>query len=293
MGTIVVTGASAGIGLESALQLGADGHHLVLVGRNEVRLADAAEAVRAAGASRVETFVADFASLESVRSLAGDLLERLERIDVLLSNAGTVFARRTLTDDGIEATFEVNHLAGFLLTELLKKRLRCSAPSRVVITSSVGHYSGTLDLDDVGFEHGYSIMRAYSRSKLANALYARSLAAELSGTGVTVNAVHPGSVATDIWSGAPWFARPFLAVAKRRMLTPADGGRALTHLAVSPDVEGVTGEYFDRFRPVAAVAPRPGRRPRPPPPRGVAPAWWVCVAPEPSRADRSSDPTRH
>ena len=141
----------------------------------------------------------------------------------------------------------------------------------MVITSSVGHYSGTLDLDDVGFEHGYSIMRAYSRSKLANALYARSLAAELSGTGVTVNAVHPGSVATDIWSGAPWFARPFLAVAKRRMLTPADGGRALTHLAVSPDVEGVTGEYFDRFRPVAPSRARPGRRPRPPPPRGVRP----------------------
>jgi retinol dehydrogenase-14 len=251
LGTIVVTGASAGIGLESALQLGADGHHLVLVGRNEVRLADAAEAVRAAGASRVETFTADFASLDSVRTLARDLLERLERIDVLVDNAGTVFARRTVTDDGLEATFVVNHLAGFLLTELLKQRLVCSAPARVVITSSVGHYSGTLDLDDVGFEHGYSIMRAYSRSKLANALYARSLAAELSGTGVTVNAVHPGSVATDIWSGAPWFARPFLALAKRRMLTPADGGRALTHLAVSPEVEGVTGEYFDRFRQVA------------------------------------------
>jgi NAD(P)-dependent dehydrogenase (short-subunit alcohol dehydrogenase family) len=221
----------------------------VLVGRHEVRLADAAEAVRAAGAQRVETFVADFASLASVRALARDLLERLERIDVLLNNAGTVFARRTVTDDGLEATFEVNHLAGFLLTELLKQRLRCSAPSRVVITSSVGHFRGTLDLDDVGFERGYSIMRAYSRSKLANALYARSLAAELEGTGVTVNAVHPGSVATDIWSGAPWFARPFLAVAKRRMLSPAEGGRALTYLAESPDVEGVTGRYFDRFTP--------------------------------------------
>ena len=221
----------------------------MLVGRHQVRLADAAEAVRAAGAAHVDTFTADFASLASVRSLARDLLERLERIDVLVDNAGTVFARRTLTDDGLEATFAVNHVAGFLLTELLKERLIVSAPGRIVITSSVGHYNGALDLDDLGLEHGYSILRAYSRSKLANVLYARSLAAELAPYGVTVNAVHPGSVATDIWSGAPWYARPFLAVAKRRMLSPEEGGRALTYLAVSPDVEAVTGEYFDRLEP--------------------------------------------
>jgi NAD(P)-dependent dehydrogenase (short-subunit alcohol dehydrogenase family) len=245
--TVVITGASAGIGLESALQLAAEGHHLVLVGRHEVRLADAAEAVRAAGASRVESFRADFASLASVRELARDLLERLERIDVLLSNAGTVYKHRTVTEDGIEATLQVNHLSGFLLTELLTERLRCSAPSRVVITSSVAHFNGSLDFDDLPFEKGYSVMRAYSRSKLANALYARSLAVRLAGTGVTANAVHPGTIATDIWSGSPWWARPFLAVGKLRMLPPAEGGRALTHLAVSPDVEGVTGQYFDRF----------------------------------------------
>jgi retinol dehydrogenase 14 len=245
--TVVVTGGSAGIGLESALQLGAEGHRLVLVGRNELKLTHAAEAVRAAGAAHVETFAADFASLGSVRTLALNLLDRVERIEVLISNAGTVYAHRTVTGDGIEATFQVNHLAGFLLTELLKPRLASSAPSRVVITSSVAHFGGTLDFEDLGFEHGYSIMRAYSRSKLANALYARSLAAELTGSGVTVNAVHPGDVATDIWSGAPWWARPLVALAKLRMLSPAEGGRALTHLAVSADVEGVTGQYFDRF----------------------------------------------
>jgi NAD(P)-dependent dehydrogenase (short-subunit alcohol dehydrogenase family) len=178
--TIVVTGATAGIGLESSLQLAADGHHLVLVGRNPDRLEAAEDAVRRAGAARVDTHRADFASLTSVRELARDLLERYEQIDVLVNNAGTVFSRRSTTEDGIEATFQVNHLGGYLLTELLKRRLVCSSPSRVVITSSVGHHRGTLDLADVGFELGaYSIRGAYGRSKLANVLYARSLAASL------------------------------------------------------------------------------------------------------------------
>jgi NAD(P)-dependent dehydrogenase (short-subunit alcohol dehydrogenase family) len=248
--TIVVTGATAGIGLESSLQLAADGHHLVLVGRNPERLDAAEDAVRRAGAARVDAHRADFASLDSVRELARDLLERYEQIDVLVNNAGTVYARHTMTVDGIEATFQVNHLGGFLLTELLRRRLVSSAPARVVITSSVGHFRGTLDLADVGFERGgYSIMNAYARSKLANVLYARWLAGELASSGVTVNAVHPGAIATDIWSGAPWYARPVLALAKLRMLSPAEGGRTLAHLAASPDVEGMTGEYVDRFTP--------------------------------------------
>ena len=121
-------------------------------------------------------------------------------------------------------------MAGFLLTELLKERLVGSAPARIVITSSVGHYNGALDLDDLGHEHGYSIMRAYSAQARQRARYARSLAAELAPFGATVNAVHPGSVATDIWSRAPWYARPFLAVAKRRMLSPSEGGHGCSHV---------------------------------------------------------------
>lgn len=243
--TIVITGATAGIGLEAALQLAGAGHRLALVGRNPDKLARAAERVRAAGAAAVDTFVADFASLDSVRALAAELRSRLDRIDVLVNNAGGVNDKRTLTVDGIEATFAVNHLAGFLLTELVKDRVVAAAPSRIVFTSSAAHYSGTMDFDDLGFEDGYTISRTYARSKLANVLYTRSLAAELADAGVTVNALHPGAVATDIWSGAPWFAKPVLAVAKRFMRSPADGGQTIAFLATDPSVEGQTGGYYD------------------------------------------------
>lgn len=246
--TVVITGATNGIGLESALQIGAEGHRLVLVGRNPDKLERAAEAVREAGASEVDTVVADFESLDSVRAAAKEIRGLCPRIDVLVNNAGTVYASRKLTTDGYEATFQVNHLAGFLLSEELKDVLVASAPARVVTTASTGHYSGTMDFDDLGFERGYQIMRAYGRSKLANVLHTRTLAAELEGSRVTVNSLHPGAVATDIWSGAPWFARPVLAVAKRWMRSPADGGATITYLAIDPEVEGETGGYYDDNR---------------------------------------------
>jgi NAD(P)-dependent dehydrogenase (short-subunit alcohol dehydrogenase family) len=250
--TYVITGASDGIGLECALQVAAaePGCRIVVVGRNPDRTASAVDRIRRAQPEcRVDSLLCDFADQHAVRRLAEELLATCERIDVLVNNAGTVFARRTLTDDGIEATFAVNHLGGLLLTELLLDRLKESAPARVVFTSSDGHYSGTLDFDDLGFEHGYTIMRAYCRSKLANVLTARRLARELDGTGVTVTSLHPGAIATNIWSGAPWFARPVLAVLKKwKMESPQVGGSRLAYLATSPEVEGETGGYYQRNR---------------------------------------------
>jgi NAD(P)-dependent dehydrogenase (short-subunit alcohol dehydrogenase family) len=156
-----------------------------------------------------------------------------------------VLSRRTETIDGHEATFAVNHLAGYLLTERLKPLLIASAPSRIVMTASIGHYQGTMDFDDLGYRQGYGIVKAYSRSKLANVLYMRDLSRELAGTGVTVNALHPGMVSSDIWNGAPWFARPILAVVKRlNMITPEEGGQRLAYLATDPTLSNVTGKYF-------------------------------------------------
>ena len=243
--TILITGATDGIGRAAARQLAEQGHHLLLVGRNPDKLTAVAQEARSAGASEVETFQADFESLESVRKLADSVLAAVDRLDVLVNNAGTVYDERTTTRDGHEATFQVNHLGSFVLTEALKDLLVSSAPSRIVFTSSAGHYQGTMDLDDPGFvQGGYTIMRAYNRSKLANVLYARSLARELKDKGVTVNALHPGAVSTRIWTRAPWYARPALAVARLFMVSPDKGGARLVQLATDPDLEGTTGLYF-------------------------------------------------
>jgi NAD(P)-dependent dehydrogenase (short-subunit alcohol dehydrogenase family) len=245
---IVITGASDGIGLEAASQLAAQGHHLVLVGRTPAKVDAAVRRLREESpASPVESHLCDNTSLADVRGLAHELLAAYPRIDVLVNNAGTVFDKRTVTRDGIEATFQVNHLGGFLLTELLLDRLVASAPARIVTTASIAHFSATMDFDDLGFERRYQILRAYGRSKLANVLHTRALARRLEGTGVTVNCLHPGAVSTNIWSGAPWFARPVLSVAKRMvMISPETGGARIAHLATSPEVEGLTGGYYEQ-----------------------------------------------
>ena len=228
--------------------------------------ARAAEQIRAESPGvPVGAPVCDFASLADVRGLARRLVTAYPRIDVLVNNAGTVFDKRTVTGDGHEATFQINHLSGFLLTELLLDRLRASAPARIVTTASASHYRGTLDFDDLGFDRGYQIMRAYARSKLANVLHTRELARRLEGT-ASPRPACPRSGRDE--SERCLYARPVLACeAGRDGLSREPGGARIAYLATDPAVEGVSGAYYEKDR---SRSPRagPGRCPRRPAGRG-------------------------
>ena len=246
--TVLLTGATSGIGLEASVALARQGARVVMVGRNQAKTEAALADVSArSGSKEVSYLLADFASQASVRALADAVRSRVDRLDVLVNNAGGVNKARTVTADGIETTFAVNHLGYFLLTNLLLDLVVKSAPARVVTVASVGHRRGTLDFDDLGFERGgYSIMRAYCRSKLGNILFANELARRLAGSGVTSNSLHPGSVDTNIWSGAPLWAKPIIQLVFRPFFISAEkGGERIVQLAASAELEGVTGKYFE------------------------------------------------
>jgi retinol dehydrogenase-14 len=244
---VVVTGATAGIGKEAARGLAGMGARVVLVGRNPEKSHAVAEEIRATATASVDVALADFASLRSVRQLAETLADRYPRIDVLLSNAGVFRVRRAVTGDGFEETFAVNHLAPYLLTNLLVARLKESAPSRVVVVASAAHYGQTLDFDDLQSERSYKAMRTYGRSKLANVMFTYALARQLGGSGVTVNCLHPGFVATSLGSGNRIPVKPFMALFRLtgRAISVKQGADTPIYLASSAEVEGVHGKYFD------------------------------------------------
>jgi retinol dehydrogenase-14 len=254
--TALVTGATSGIGLEASVELAKRGAQVLMVGRDPARTrAAVANVIERSGSQDVRSLLCDFSSQAEVRKLADAVLAREEALHVLVNNAGGVHKTRELTGDGIEATFAVNHLGYFLLTNLLSGLLVKSAPARVVTVASIGHRRGTLDFDDLGFERGYGIMKAYARSKLANVLFAAELGRRLASSGVTSNSLHPGSVATNIWSGAPLWAKPLIAVLFRPFfVTAEEGARIIVTLAADPTLEGVTGQYFEGGK---AVDPAP------------------------------------
>lgn len=254
--TILITGATSGIGLEASVALARQGARVVMVGRDAARTEKAAATVTArSGSAELSTLLCDFSSQAEVRRLAETFRARHSRLDVLVNNAGGVNKTRRLTVDGIETTFAVNHLGPFLLTSLLCDQIVASAPARIVTVASAGHRRGTLDFQDLGFERGYSIMKGYARSKLANVLFAGELARRMEGTGVTSNSLHPGAVDTNIWSGAPLWAKPLIQILFRPFFLSAEqGGAHLVALVTRPDLQGVTGKYFEE---AAMVEPSP------------------------------------
>ena len=240
----VVTGATSGIGKAAAAALARQGAEIIVVGRDPGRAEATAAAIQSDGAPPPKVEIADLARLDQVRALAGRLNRTLDRIDVLINNAGLVLNERQVTPDGYEHVFAVNHLAPFLLTNLLRPKLTASAPARVITVSSDAHTAARLDLDDPNLEHGWSSWRSYSNSKLANILFTRELARRLDGTGVTANCLHPGVVRTGFGRDARPLMRVGITIAKPFMLSPERGADTMVYLASSPDVAAKTGGYY-------------------------------------------------
>lgn len=247
--TVLVTGATRGIGKATALGLARLGARVAITGRDRVRTEAAAGEVRAAG-GQVDSFVADLSSQAEVRRLADEALERLSRIDVLVNNVGGYWNTRRITPDGLEHTFAVNHLAPFLLTNLLLDQLRRSAPSRVVTVASNAQRLGRIDFDDLQGARSYSGARAYNQSKLANVLFTYELARRLSTGDVTANATHPGLVSTSFGAEDPSRSQRLLVPFLRAfMASPARGAATSIQLASAPALQGRTGLYLTKGGP--------------------------------------------
>jgi NAD(P)-dependent dehydrogenase (short-subunit alcohol dehydrogenase family) len=239
----VVTGATSGIGKATAAELVRQGAQVILVGRDRSRGEAAVAELATAGPLRPRLEIADLSNMADVRALA-ERLAALDRIDVLVNNAGLVAGQRRVTADGYEEVFAVNHLAPFLLTTLLLGKLTASAPARVITVTSDAHTSARLDLDNPQPVDGWESWRAYSNSKLANILFTRELARRLEGTGVTANCAHPGVVRTRFGREARFPVQIGLMIARPFLLSPQRGAATIVYLATSPDVAGKTGGYY-------------------------------------------------
>jgi NAD(P)-dependent dehydrogenase (short-subunit alcohol dehydrogenase family) len=244
--TVLVTGATGGIGRAAAVGLASLGARVGITGRDRARGEAAAAAIaRESGGPAVDVFVADMSSQAEVRRLADEVLAAYPRLDVLLNNVGGFWAHRHVTADGLEHTFALNHLAPFLLTNLLLDRLIASAPARIVTVSSGAQSMGKIDFDDLMGERKYSGQQAYNQSKLANVMFTYELARRLEGSGVSANALHPGVTRTAFGGEDPTGAMaPLIAVLRPFMKSPEQGAGTAIYLASSPEVEGVTGRYF-------------------------------------------------
>jgi len=241
----LVTGATNGIGKETAQALAHMGATVVIVGRNAPKTAQLAAEIRAAtGNNKVDSLLADLSSQQEVRRLADEFKSKYAQLHVLINNAGGFFMKRELSVDGIEMTFALNHLAYFLLTNLLLDTLKASAPARIINVASGAHTSGKIEFDNLQGERGYT-PKAYNNSKLANILFTTELARRLEGSGVTANALHPGFVATGFAKNNGRIIAALVSIFMPLLArSPAKGAETSIFLASSPNVEGISGKYF-------------------------------------------------
>ena len=248
---VIITGGTGGIGKATAIGLATMGARVAITGRDLARAEQAASDIRAASANpAVDAFAADLTSQAEVRRLAVGILDAYPRLDVLVNNVGGFWAHRHPTADGLERTFALNHLAPFLLTNLLLDRLKSSPPARVVTVSSGAQSMGRIDFGDLQGARNYSGQRAYNQSKLANVMFSNELARRLEGTGITANSLHPGVVRSNFGAEdqARWFA-VMSHVILPLLKTPAQGAKTSIYLASSPDIERVTGQFFANGKP--------------------------------------------
>jgi len=242
----LITGGTSGIGKITALELARMGATVVVVGRNAQKTLQVVDEIRAmTGNQAVDSLLADLSSQQSIRQLADSFKSKYTQLHVLLNNAGAVFEKRKLSVDGYEMTFALNHLAYFLLTNLLLEPIIASAPARIINVSSSAHVAGRINFDNLQSEHSYSALGAYSNSKLANILFTVELSRRLEGTQVTANALHPGFVNTGLGrNNTGIFMQLVGAITPLLARTPERGAQTSIYLASSPAVEGITGKYF-------------------------------------------------
>jgi len=242
----LITGGTNGIGKATAQALARMGATVVIVGRNAQKTSQLVESIRAdSGNLNVDSILADLSSQQEVRRLAEEFKIKYACLHVLLNNAGGTFLKRQLSVDGIEMTFALNHLAYFLLTNLLLETMKASAPARIINVSSDAHFRGKIDFDNLQGEQSYSGFGPYGNSKLANILFSKELSRRLEGTGVTLNALHPGLVSTGFGKNNPGLMMKIMGVIIPLIArSPKKGAEASTYLASSLEVQGVSGKYF-------------------------------------------------
>lgn len=250
---VIITGGNSGIGKATATELVRAGATVILACRDAVKADAAIEAIQnATGSNKIEFIPLDLSDLASIRTFTTNFLAKFSRLDVLINNAGVIYLRKNITENGFEAQFGVNHLGHFLLTNLLLDTLKKSAPSRVITVSSAMHFLGRIDFTSFYAENGYGPTTAYGQSKLANILFTKELASRLEGTGVTAYCLHPGAVSTNLFGELP---KPLRKIADLFLTSPEKACQTSVYLAQEPGIETLSGSYFAAKKP-ARTAPQ-------------------------------------